>query len=282
MFNWLLEPLTFAFMQRAMVAAIVVGIVCAVIGSYVVLRGMAFFGDALSHGILPGVAIGYVVGGPARGQVFLWALGAAILASLGINALNRVSRLREDAAIGIVSSGMFALGIAIISSVQTYELDLTHFLFGNVLAVSPDDLILTILLAGLIIVLVFLFYKEFLLLSFDPVLAKTVRIPARNLENLLFVLIAITVVVSLQTVGVALMVALLVTPAATAFLISKRMLQMMIWAAIFASLSGVLGLYISYYLNIASGAAIVLTCTALFMLVWGGQQIYAGFQKNSH
>jgi len=281
MLNWLLEPLTLAFMQRAMLAAIIVGIVSAVIGSYIVLRGLAFFGNALAHAILPGVAVGYVIGGSARQQVFWWALGAAMLSSLGINALNRVSRLREDTSIGIVFSGMFALGIAIISSVQTYELDLNHFLFGNVLAVSQDDLILIASLAGLIIILVGLFYKEFLLLSFDPVLAKTIRIPARNLESLFFVLIAITVVASLQTVGIALMVAMLVTPAATAFLISKRMSQMMMWAAFFAALSGVIGLYISYYLSIASGAAIVLTCTALFILVWAGQQFIVRRQKIS-
>ena len=282
MFNWLLEPLTHAFMQHAMLAAIVVGIVCAVIGCYIVLRGMAFFGDALAHAILPGVAIGYVVGGPARAQVFWWALGAAILSSLGINALNRIARLREDTAIGIVFSGMFALGIAIISSVETYALDLTNFLFGNVLAVTRNDLILTASLAALIFLLVLLFYKEFLLLSFDPVLAKTVRIPARNLEALLFVLIALTVVVSLQTVGVALMVAMLVTPAATAYLISKRLENMMIWAAFFAAISGVFGLYLSYYLSIASGAAIVLTCTALFVLVWAGQHYFGAGQKSSH
>lgn len=282
MLDWLLEPLTHAFMQRAMLAAIVVGIVCAVIGCYIVLRGMAFFGDALAHAILPGVAIGYVVSGPARAQVFWWALGAAILSSLGISALNRVARLREDTAIGIVFSGMFALGIAIISSVETYALDLTNFLFGNVLAVTRNDLILTASLAALIVILVLLFYKEFLLLAFDPVLAKTVRIPARNLEALLFVLIALTVVVSLQTVGVALMVAMLVTPAATAFLISKRLQNMMVWAAFFAAISGVFGLYLSYYLSIASGAAIVLTCTALFVLVWAGQHFFGADQKSSH
>lgn len=273
MLNWLLEPLTYAFMQRAMLAAIIVGIVCAVIGSYVVLRGMAFFGDALAHAILPGVAVGYVLGGPAREQVFWWALAAALLSSLGISALNRVTRLSEDTAIGIVFSGMFALGIALISSVRSYAVDLSHFLFGNVLGVSQADLTLTLALGMLVIVLVLLFYKEFLLLSFDPLLAKTLRIPDRQLESLLFVLIAVTVVVALQTVGVALMVAMLVTPAATAFLISKRMCQMMLWAAFFAALSAVIGLYLSYYLSIASGAAIVLTATAIFILVWGGQAL---------
>lgn len=268
MFDWLLEPLSFAFMQRAILASVVVGVVSAVIGTYVVLRGMAFFGDALAHAILPGLALGYVIGGPARQQLFWWALGAAIISSLGISSLKQATRLREDTAIGIIFAGMFALGIALISSAGSYAVDLAHFLFGNVLGVSPLDLMLISGLGLLVLVLVLAFQKEFLLLSFDPVLARTLRIPGRRLENLLFVLIAVTVVVSLQTVGVALMVAMLVTPAASAFLISKRVPQMMLIAALLASLAGVLGLYLSYYLSIASGAAIVLTSTALFILIW--------------
>lgn len=271
MVNWLLEPLSYAFMQRGLLAAIVVGIVCAVIGCYVVLRGMAFFGDALAHAILPGIAIGYLTTGSARGQLFWWALGAAILSSLGIGALSRVARLREDTAIGIVFSGMFALGIALISSVGSYAVDLAHFLFGNVLGVSQADLALTAIAGGLVLVLVFVFYKEFLLLAFDPVLAVTLRVPSRWLEMLLYLLIAVTVVVSLQTVGVALMVAMLVTPAATASLVTKRLPKMMALAAAIAAFSGVAGLYFSYYLSVASGAAIVLTCTAIFGLVWLGQ-----------
>ena len=283
MFDWLLEPLGYAFMQRAILASVVVGVVSAVVGTYVVLRGMAFFGDALAHAILPGLAVGYVIGGPARQQLFWWALGAAIISSLGISSLKQVTRLREDTAIGIIFAGMFALGIALISSAGSYAVDLAHFLFGNVLGVSPSDLVLISGLGLLVLVLVVAFQKEFLLLSFDPVLARTLRIPSRRLENLLFVLIAVTVVVSLQTVGVALMVAMLVTPAASAFLISKRVPQMMLIAALLASLAGVLGLYLSYYLSIASGAAIVLTSTGVFILVWGAQQVGRGIgnRRNS-
>ena len=271
MLEWLLEPLSHAFMLRGLAAAVIVGVVCAVIGSYIVLRGMAFFGDALAHAILPGIALGYVLGGGARSGLFWWALGAAILSSLGINALSGSGRLRRDTAIGIVFAGMFALGIAMISSMRSYALDLTHFLFGNVLGVSSADLLLTGLFGLLVLVLIRVFYKEFLVLSFDPVLAKTLRLPTRALEILLLVLIAVAIVVSLQTVGVALVVALLVTPAATAYLISKRLNRMMLLAAVFAALSGVAGLYLSFYLDIASGAAIVLTCTLIFVLVWGAQ-----------
>ncbi len=273
MVDWLLEPLNYAFMQRGLLAAIIVGAVCATVGTYIVLRGMAFFGDALAHAILPGIAAGYLLGDGGRIQLFLWALAAAILSSLGIGALGRVTRLREDTAIGIVFSGMFALGIAMISSGSNYALDLSHFLFGNVLGVSETDLWITASLGAIVILLILAFYKEFLLLSFDSVLATTLRIPSRALETLLYILIAVAIVVSLQTVGVALMVAMLVTPAATAYLLSKRLPIMMLLAVAIAMASGIIGLYISYYLGVSSGAAIVLTCTAFFIIVWLVKQL---------
>ena len=274
MADWLTEPLGYAFMQRGLMAAIIVGAVCATVGSYIVLRGLAFFGDALAHAILPGVAAGYLLGGGGRVQLFWWALAAAIISSLGIGALGRVARLREDTAIGIVFSGMFALGIAMISSAHNYALDLSHFLFGNVLGVSESDLWITGILGGAVVLLILAFYKEFLVLSFDPVLATTMRISSRALETLLYILIAVTIVLSLQTLGIALMVAMLVTPAAAAFLVTKRLPIMMMLAAVIASASGVIGLYLSFYFSIASGAAIVLTCTAFFIAVWFGQQLY--------
>jgi manganese/iron transport system permease protein len=273
MAEWLLEPLNYAFMQRGLLAAIIVGAVCATVGSYIVLRGMAFFGDALAHAILPGIAAGYLLGDGGRTQLFLWALAAAILSSLGIGALGRIANLREDTAIGIVFSGMFALGIAMISTGSNYALDLSHFLFGNVLGVSESDLWITAALGSIVILLILAFYKEFLLLSFDSVLATTLRIPSRALETLLYILIAVAIVVSLQTVGVALMVAMLVTPAATAYLLSKRLPIMMLLAVAFAVSSGIIGLYISYYLGVSSGAAIVLTCTAFFIIVWLARQL---------
>ena len=268
--DFLLQPLSYEFMQRGMVAAILVGIVCAVVGTYVVLRGMAFFGDALAHTILPGIALGYLVSGGAREPLFWWALGTAILAALGIGAISKNSEIKEDTAIGIIFAGMFALGIALISTVRSYAVDLSHFLFGDVLSVSTQSLWLILIFGGLVLLTIFAFYKEFMTLSFDPVLAVTLRLPVGLLNNLLLTLIAVTVAVSLQTVGVALMVAMLVTPAATAYLLTHRLSTMMLLAAIFASLSGVIGLYLSYYLSIASGAAIVLTATLFFILafVW--------------
>ncbi len=268
MIEFITAPLHYAFMVRGLLAAIMVGAVCAVIGTYVVLRGMAFFGDALAHSILPGVAIGYLVGGGQRGPVFWWGLATAVLASLGIGAISKRTKVKEDTAIGIIFAGMFALGIALISTVRTYSADLAHFLFGDVLGVSTQDLILTAIFGGLVLGSVIAFYKEFLVLSFDPILAATLRIPAQLFEYLLLVLIAVTIVVSLQTVGVSLMVAMLVTPAATAYLLTRRLPVMMVLAATIASISGIVGLYLSYYISMASGAAIVLTCTAFFGITW--------------
>ena len=245
-----------------------VGIICAVVGTYVVLRGMAFFGDALAHSILPGVAVGYLVGSGARGPLFWWAMLASVLAAVGIGVISRGTKIKEDTAIGVIFAGMFALGVALISSVRGYSVDLAHFLFGDVLGVSASDLWLIAVFGAVIILIVLAFYKEFMVLSFDPVLAATLRLPARLLEFLLLILIAVTIVVSLQTVGVALMVAMLVTPAATAFLVTQRLPVMMALGATIAALSGIAGLYLSYYLSIASGAAIVLTCTAIFGLTW--------------
>jgi manganese/iron transport system permease protein len=262
------HPLTYPFMLRGLAAAMLVGVVCAVVGSYVVLRGMAFFGDALAHAILPGVAAGYLAGAGERAAVFWGALIAAILTSLGIGAISKGGKLREDTAIGIVFAGMFALGIALISTTRSYAVDLAHFLFGNVLGVGAADLWLTAVFAAFVLALVIAFYKEFLVVAFDPILAATLRIPAAFLNYLLFVIIAITTVVALQTVGVALMMAMLVTPAATAYLLTRRLPAMMLIGAIIGALSGVAGLYLSFYVGLPSGAAIVLVTTFFFLLAW--------------
>jgi len=266
--DWLMDPLAYPFMVRGMLAAVMVGIVCATVGTYVVLRGMAFFGDALAHTILPGVAVGYLVGGGARGPLFWWGLLTAILAALGIGAVSKVAQLKEDTAIGIIFAGMFALGIALISTVRSYAVDLAHFLFGDVLGVSEGDLYLIALLGGLVILTIVALYKEFMVLAFDPILAATLRIPDRVLYYLLLILIAIAIVISLQTVGVALMMAMLVTPAATAYLLTRRLPTMMVLAASIGAFSGVVGLYLSFYVSVASGAAIVLVCTALFVVAF--------------
>ncbi len=261
----LAEPLQYGFMLRGMAAAVLVGIVCAVIGTFVILRGMAFLGDALSHAILPGVAIGTLLGG-GRPALFLWALGTALAASFGIGFVQRRARIKEDAAIGIVFSGLFALGVAILSAMRSTGTDLTHILFGNVLAVGPGDLALIFLCASAVLLTLGLFYKELVVVTFDETFAITLRLPAAFLSYLLLALVAVTTVVSLQTVGITLVLALLVTPAATGFLLARRLPVIMAVAAVCGALSGVTGLYLSYYLGIASGAAIVLVSLALFIL----------------
>jgi ABC-type Mn2+/Zn2+ transport system permease subunit len=214
------------------------------------------------------VAVGYLLGGGAHAPLFWGGLAAGIVASLGIGAITKGGQIKEDTAIGIIFAGMFALGIAIISTVRSYTVDLTHFLFGDVLGVSSNDLWLSGIFGAIVLLLVLVFYKEFLVLSFDPTLAATLRLPVEPLRYMLLIMIAITIVVSIQTVGVALMVAMLVTPAATASLLTRRLPTMMSLSAVIGGISGAAGLYVSYYVNIASGAAIVLLATALFALVF--------------
>mgnify|MGYP000904960105 FL=1 len=265
MVEFLLSPLRYEFMVRGLIAAVTVGVVCSVLGAYVVLRGMTFFGDALAHAILPGVAIAYLLGG-AQGPLFWGGLVAGIGTAVGIGALSKTGQVREDTAIGVIFAGMFALGVALISTVRNFSVDLTHFMFGNVLGVSRGDLALTVGFGALVLLLVVAFYKEFLVISFDPVLAEILRIPHQAFSYLLLVMLAVTVVIALQTVGVGLMVAMLVTPAATASLLTRRLPIMMAAAAVIGGASAVIGLYLSYYVSIASGAAIVLVCTGFFLL----------------
>jgi manganese/iron transport system permease protein len=262
--EFFLQPLTYAFMQRGLAAAVIVGILCAVMGTYVVLRGMAFIGDALAHAILPGVAVAYLVGG----NLLIGAIVTAVVVALGIGYFSRQGTIKEDTAIGILFAAALALGVALISSIRTYAVDLSHILFGNVLGVSPTDLWVTAGLGLLILVTVGLLYRPFLVISFDPVLAATLRLPAELLRNVMLILLALTVVISLQTVGVGLAAAMLITPAATAYLLSRRLLPMMLISAAIGAFSSLVGLYLSYYLNLVSGSAIVLTATAVFLGVF--------------
>jgi ABC-type Mn2+/Zn2+ transport system permease subunit len=262
--NWLLDPLQFSFIVRALIAAVVVGVVCSVLGTYVVLRGMAFFGDALAHTILPGVVIAFLLGWPLA----VGALVVGVLAALGIGFLAERGTLKEDTAIGVIFAGLFALGIALLSTSGNYTIDLAHFLFGNLLGVSTTDLWVIGGLGAAVLMTIYLFYKEFLVISFDPVLAVTLRLPTTLLRYLLLVLIAVTIVTALQVVGIALMLAMFVTPAATASLVTRRLPTMMLVSALIGAFSGVVGLYASFYLNVASGAAVVLVATLIFFLVF--------------
>ncbi len=264
MIDWLTAPLAYEFMQRGLMASTMVGILCAVVGCYVVLRSMAFLGDAMAHAILPGVAIAYLL----KGNLMIGALVAAIAVALGIGFFTRRGTIKEDTAIGILFAAALSLGVLLISTIKTYAVDLTHILFGNVLGVSETDVWITAGLGLIVLATIVLLFKEFLVISFDPVLAATIRLPAERLRNLMLVLIALTIVVSMQTVGVGLVAAMLVTPAATAYLLTRRLPTMMVIAAFIGAFSSIAGLYLSFYVNVASGAAVVLIATIIFLLVF--------------
>ena len=251
-------------MQNALLAVVLVGLSCAGLGVYVVLRRMAFIGDALAHTILPGVVIAYLQGW----NLSLGAIVGGVVTALGIGWLSRRDQVREDTAIGVLFTAMFALGILLISTVRSFS-DLSHILFGNVLGVTAGDLRLTAALTGIILLALLLFYKELELTSFDPTHASVIGLSADRVRYLLLVLLALTVVSAIQVVGVVLTSALLVTPAAAAAFLTDRLPRMMLYAAVIAVVSGIVGLYVSFYANLSSGAAIVLACTLFFGLAWG-------------
>ena len=259
-----IEPFSYPFMTRALIAAVIVGVVCPILGTYVVLRGMAFFGDALAHIILPGVVIAFLLGWP----LVLGALIIGVFAALLIGYISRRSDIKEDAAIGVVFAGAFALGVALISLQRSYAVDLTHILFGDLLGVTSSDLWFMAALAIVVLLTIFAFYKEFLVLSFDPLLASTLRLPVTFLQYLLLVLLSLVIVLSIRAVGVALVLAMLVTPASAAYLLTRRLPTMMVLGAFIGVTSAVMGLLLSFYLDIASGPAIVRIETAIFALVF--------------
>ncbi|MAU13229.1 MAG: manganese ABC transporter permease [Anaerolineaceae bacterium] len=269
MLDFFTEPLNYVFIQRGLLALVLVGTISAVIGCFVVVRGLSFFGDALAHAVLPGVALSYISSGGAVGSnLFVGGLGAGVISALIIAFLTRNERLKEDTAVGLVFVTMFALGIAIISSQGSYSIDLSHILFGSINGISEGDLLIMAAMGAVVLVTIAVFYKQFLIISFDLSLAHTLKFRVEWLRTLLLILIAVTIVASLQAVGIALMLALLITPAATARLISNRLHNMILIAAAVGVTSGIVGFYLSYYLLIPSGAAIVLTMSAVFALVY--------------
>lgn len=268
MTNWLLEPLTYNFMQSGLLAAVLVGLTCATLGVYVVLRRMAFIGDALAHTVLPGLVIAYLNSWNLAGG----ALAAGLATALLIGWLSQRQEMREDTAIGIVFTGMFALGILLMSTVGSFR-DFTHMLFGNILGVTNSDLLFIGSVALVVLTLLALFHKELELTSVDPGYAAVIGLRVHWLRYLLLCLLALAVVSAIQAVGVVLTSALLVTPAAAASLLTHRLTRMMALAGLFAIMSGVVGLYASYYGSFSSGAAIVLVCTIFFGLAWAGRRL---------
>lgn len=262
MVEFLFEPLEFAFMQRALLAAGFAAILCAVVGTFVVLKGMAFMGDAVAHSSLTGMAVAFLLGG----NVFWGALGWAVPASVLITLISRRASLRLDTAIGIIFAGGFALGIILISRAENYTADLFGFLFGNVLGASWSEVALIGAIAGLVMLVLAVFYKELLFTSYDATMAAASGIPVRLIYYLLPVLVAITTVASLKAVGIVLVLALLVTPAAAGNLLARRLPEIMVTSVAVALLSTVAGLYLSFYLDLPTGPSIVMVATGIFGL----------------
>lgn len=268
MVEWLIEPLGYAFVVRGLIAGLLASAACASLSAFVVWRGMAFAGDAMAHSILPGIVVAYVAGF----SLFLGAMAAAVVAVIGIGLISRHGRLREDTAIGVMFAGLFALGILLLSRIATFQ-DLSHVLFGNILGVTTWDLIGMAVVVTLVVGLVSLFYKELLVTSFDPAHSVAIGLSPELLRYGLLGAIAVTTVVAVQTVGVVLVLALLVTPAAAASLLSRRLGTIVALSIAFATVSTIVGFYASYYADLTSGPSIVLALTALFVIAWAVSKV---------
>ncbi len=262
MVDYFLDPWSYGFMQRALAEVLIVGVLCGVVGCFVVLRGLAFIGDALAHAVFPGVVLSYMAGR----SILIGAFAFGLLTALGVGVMSRSRRVSEDSAIGVIFAAFFALGVVLISRQTGFKKDLGSLLFGNVLGVSTNDVWVTLVIGIIVLVILFAVLKELTLVAFDSTMAKAVGYPVFALDVLLLLLVSATIVVSLQAVGNILILALIVTPPASARLLTDRLRTMMLLSAGIAMLSGVVGLFASYHANTAAGGTIVLTATAFFLL----------------
>ena len=263
MLEALIEPLQYGFMQRSLIIAILVGMLCAVVGSYLMVQRLALLGDAISHSVLPGLAIAFLLGS----NIFIGAFIAGVVSTMCIALIRTRSPIKEDAAMGIVFSAFFALGVTLITVIQKEnKIDLNHFLFGNILGVTIQDVRDTAIIAAIVFIVVFLLYKELLFYTFDPLGAQASGLPVNRLNFGLMLLIALTIVASMKAVGVILVLSLLITPGATAYLLVQRLHEVMILGAVIGVISSISGMYLSYFYNLPSGPAIVLVVSGLFVL----------------
>ncbi|HEK6100149.1 TPA: metal ABC transporter permease [Staphylococcus aureus] len=252
---------TYQFLNRALITSIIVGIVCGTVGSLIVLRGLSLMGDAMSHAVLPGVALSFLFGIP----MFVGALITGMIASIFIGYITSSSKTKPDAAIGISFTGFLASGIIIISLINTTT-DLYHILFGNLLAITNSAFLTTIVIGSIVLILIIIFYRPLMISTFDPTFSRMSGLNTTLLHYFVMLLLSLVTVASIQTVGIILVVALLITPASTAFLISKKLYSMMIIASLISVISSIVGLYYSYIYNIPSGATIVL-CTFVIYII---------------
>ena len=253
----------YGFLQKALLTSIMVGIICGVIGCFIILRGMALMGDAISHAVLPGVAISYMFGI----NFFFGAVFSGVLTAIAIGFVTQNSRIKHDTSIGIMFTAAFASGIIMIAMLKS-STDLYHILFGNVLAVRSSDMWITLGIGLIVVGAVYLFYKELLVTSFDETMGAAYGLPVRLIHYLLMTLLTMVTVASLQTVGIVLVVAMLITPAAAAYLLTNRLWVMIFLSAGIGITSSIIGLYFSFTYNLASGATIVLAATTIFILAF--------------
>lgn len=259
--HWFTDPLQHEFMVKAILISALVGLVCSVLSCYMTLKSWALMGDAVSHAVMPGVVIAYVLNIPLAVGAFVFGVGSVI----AIGFIKAQTRIKEDTVIGLVFTGFFALGLVLVSKTPS-SVDLTHILFGNVLGIANRDIIQTIIISVITLITIALFRKDLLLFCFDPTHARSIGLNTGALHYTLLSLLSLTAVAGLQTVGIILVVAMLVTPGATAYLLTDRFDHMMVFAMISGVFSSVIGTYISYHIDGATGGCIVVVQTMLFVL----------------
>jgi manganese/iron transport system permease protein len=261
MFNFLLEPLNYEFMRYAIAIGIVVGILCPVVGSYLIVQRMALLGDVIAHCVLPGLSVAFFLGI----DIMIGAFTSGIVGALLIAGIRSQSRVKVDAAMALTFSSFFALGVTLITVLKN-KLDLDSFLFGDILGITMGDIQRTVMIAIVILFVIKLFYKELLFYTFDRTGAQAMGLPVNGIYLGLMVIITLTIIASMQAVGVILVIALLVGPALTAYLLVKELHQMMLLGSAIGTFASITGVYISYYKNLPSGPAIVLVSSFLFLL----------------
>lgn len=262
LWDWLVEPLEYAFLIRAIWVSAFVGVVCAVLSCYITLKGWSLMGDAISHAVVPGVVVSYALNIPFAIGAFLFGFGATV----AIGYIKSKTRLKEDAVIGIVFTGFFAFGIVLITKIPS-NVDLFHILFGNVLGISEQDIIQTLIAGTITLVVIMLRRKDLLLFCFDPNHARAIGLNTQVMYYTLLCVLALTIVAALQTAGIILVIAMLVTPGSIAYLLTDRFDQML-WISVASSVfSCIMGTYISYHLDVSTGGCIVVLLTLLFLVV---------------
>ncbi|WP_330203899.1 metal ABC transporter permease [Cyanobacterium sp. Dongsha4] len=259
--SWFLEPLQYSFMVKAIWVSAFVGIVCAVLSCYITLKGWSLMGDAVSHAVVPGVVVAYALNIPFALGAFIFGFGATV----AIGYVKSKTRLKEDTVIGVIFTGFFALGLVLVTKIPS-NIDLFHILFGNVLGISPEDIIQTLIAGSITLVVILIRRKDLLLFCFDPNHAKAIGLNTKTIYYTLLSLLALTIVTALQTAGIIMVVAMLVTPGAIAYLLTDRFDQMLILSIVSSVLSCVLGTYLSYHFDVSTGGSIVVLMTVIFIL----------------